>query len=105
MSNDSKKTAEPVKLNFTDITEDDCKAFLMEKVKNHYCPCCSTNAWSILSSPNNNFGLLALSKDGGFSIPPPHLPILGLACNSCGYIRQHALGLVAQWKAAKKATP
>ena len=49
-----------------------------------------------------NFGLIALSKSGAFSIPPPNIPTMGVACNNCGYIRQHALGIIVQWKAAKK---
>lgn len=107
MSQDEvKKPAELDQPTFEDlakVTEDDFKQFLVEKVKNHICPCCQTNSWSILSSPDMNLSILALSKDGAFSIPPPSIPIMGVGCNTCGYIRQHAKGMIAQWKAKKKA--
>ena len=92
------------KLNFSDITDDDFKLFLKERVKNHACPTCSTNNWGILAAPNLNFGLIGIAKSGAFSLPPPNIPIMAVACNNCGYMRQHALGIIAQWKAAKKVT-
>ncbi|WP_133250785.1 hypothetical protein [Janthinobacterium sp. 78] len=102
MSEEKSGPAESGKLNFADVTEDDFKLFLQERVKSHACPSCGTNGWGILSAPNMNFGLIALSKSGAFSIPPPNIPTMGVACNNCGYIRQHALGIIVQWKAAKK---
>ena len=93
------------KLDFTNITEDDIKAFLQEKVKNHMCPCCNSTAWSIISSPGMNFGLVAFATSGAFNIPPPYIPIVGVACSTCGYVRQHALGQLALWKAEKAAKP
>lgn len=107
MSQDEVKAqTESSKPNFEDfasITEEEFKQFLIEKVKNHVCPCCQTNSWAILSSPNMNLSILALSKDGAFSIPPPSIPIMGVGCNTCGYIRQHSKGMVAKWKSEKKA--
>ena len=92
----------PSELDLKNLTQDDFKQFLNEKLKNHACPCCLANKWSLLTAPNMTFGLIAVQKDGGFSLPPPNIPVMGVACNNCGYIRQHAMGLVAQWKAAKK---
>lgn len=103
MSQGNGNTPTTSELDFASVSEDDFRDFLMEKVKNHACPCCLTNNWAILSAPNMNFGILAIPKNGGFSMPPPTIPVMGIACNACGYIRQHALGKIAQWKAAKKA--
>lgn len=83
------------------ITEEDFKAFLSEKVKVHACPCCQTNAWGILGSNEFGLGIIAFQKNAGFTVPPPHVPVFGVSCNTCGYIRLHATGMIAQWKAAK----
>jgi hypothetical protein len=90
-------------LDMANVTEQDFKQFLSEKIKNHGCPCCLSNNWMILDVPNMVFGLVALPKLGGFNMPPPHVPMLSMSCVTCGYIRNHATGIVAQWKADKKA--
>lgn len=83
------------------ITDDDFKEFLNEKVINHPCPCCTSNVWSILGSPEYFMGMVGFQKDGGFSLPPPHIPVYGVACNVCGYVRVHSIGVVVAWKSAK----
>jgi hypothetical protein len=84
------------------ITQDDIRNFVLEKVINHFCPACSTNNWALLGDQEHVLALMALRHNGAFSIPPPSMPVAAMACNNCGYIRSHALGAIALWKAAKK---
>lgn len=86
------------------ITVTDFKAFLAEKVKVHNCPCCLANEWAIMHGEDYTLGIMALQKNGAFSVPPPNIPVTGAACNSCGYIRMHALAVVAEWKSKRDAT-
>jgi hypothetical protein len=94
-------TPEEVKKAIQDFTFEDIQAFFAEKVKVHTCPTCLTNKWQIVGGKDHLMSLMALEKGGGFAIPPPSVPIAAIACNNCGYIRSHALGVLAQWKDEK----
>lgn len=80
------------------LTLDDIRNFLLTKVKNHHCPLCLTNAWAVIGDEKHVLGIIGLPNEGGFSIPPPNIPVAGVSCNECGYIRMHNLGNVAKWK-------
>lgn len=83
------------------ITQDDIKEFILAKVTNHFCPACSSNAWSLLGDDEHVLALMALRSNGAFSMPPPSMPVAAMACTNCGYVRSHALGAIAKWKTAK----
>lgn len=96
---ESEKSASPP---FESITEDDIKNFIVEKVKNHFCPTCSANTWMLLGDKEHYLALMALRRNGSFPLPPPSIPVAAMACTVCGYVRSHALGTIIAWKDAKE---
>lgn len=83
-------------INIADITD-----FVNEKVKNHLCPCCSANDWVVLGDKENFVAWLGISKEHGFTLPPPAIAIVALECKNCAFIRNHSLTAIAQWKITK----
>jgi hypothetical protein len=84
-------------ISFEDIAE-----FIKERVRNHLCPCCSTNDWTVVGDADHLLGIVGAPKTGGFEIPPPIIPVVGLECKNCGYVRVHTLARIALWKQEKK---
>ncbi|WP_208280134.1 hypothetical protein [Massilia oculi] len=97
MTEESKDNPNPM----NGITGEDIRDFVVEKVTIHTCPACAQNNWSVIGDEDHTISLMALHKTSGFAIPPPSIPVAAIACNNCGYIRCHALGLIATWKAQK----
>lgn len=89
---ENKKTKEP-----SEVTNDDIAKFLETKAKVHQCPVCLSGSWAIVNDPNHNLGLMALPKDGSFRMPPASIPVAAVACETCGYLRLHAMGLIANF--------
>lgn len=63
------------------------------------CPLCGTNTWTVadgyfVQPLNINFNALAL---GGTSIPS-----IALVCSNCGFMSQHALGVLGLMPDEKK---
>ena len=52
------------------------------------CSLCGENDWSI---SDQALGMVITNPGGGFSVPPPNVPVAILACNNCGHIRMHSL--------------
>lgn len=86
---------------FEKLTDDEIKEFIMEKVKNHSCPACSSNHWMLLGDTDHYLAMMALRRNGTFSLPPPSIPVASMACTVCGYVRNHAMGTILEWKAKK----
>ncbi|MDX0329295.1 hypothetical protein GOC48_03835 [Sinorhizobium meliloti] len=67
------------------------------KVKNNKCESCGENNWQAVEEMQGHYpSIVALSKDGAFSIPPKHFRTLLLVCNSCHYTRTYAVPQTAE---------
>jgi hypothetical protein len=80
------------------ITIAEVDKFLSEKIKDAACPTCREKAWSIIHDQSQLLSLIGMPTNGGFSIPPPSIPVIATVCVNCGYARMHVLGVIFQWK-------
>lgn len=83
------------------LTTGEIIKFLEEVTKVMNCPVCTHAKWTVIDPGPNNFALIGVPRNGGFSIPPAYIPLIGVACDNCGYLRSHAAGIVAKWKLNK----
>lgn len=86
--------------DFAEISFEDISAFIKQQVKNHACPCCTINDWSVIGDDEHFLVLVGMRKNGNFPLPPPTIPAFAIDCKNCGYIRTHSLARVVSWKKA-----
>lgn len=55
------------------------------------CPRCGNNSFSLVGGYFNHFIQLNL---GGVSIGGPSVPTTAVVCNNCGWVAEHALGVL-----------
>ncbi|WP_406805390.1 hypothetical protein [Burkholderia semiarida] len=83
------------------VEQKDVVEFLNERAKNHNCPVCLSNKWTLIMESDMAAGVPMFRKDGGLAVPPPNIPAVAAGCDVCGFLRLHALGVIAQWKKKK----
>jgi hypothetical protein len=88
----------PTVLELASITVEDVNKFLFEKIKDASCPACAERSWSVIHDQTQLLSLIGMPTNGGFSIPPPSIPVIATVCVNCGYARMHVLGVIFQWK-------
>jgi uncharacterized Zn finger protein len=61
---------------------------LQKKKVGTTCPSCGQNEWAIIDQV---VSVQIADINGGVRLPAPFIPSAGLICNSCGFVRVHAL--------------
>ena len=79
-----------------ELTEQEIIEFFNKQTKQHNCPVCLQNNWSILLHPDAEFGLAGVRRDSLPDSFPLNIPTIAVACNSCGYLRLHAKAIVVE---------
>jgi hypothetical protein len=84
------------------ITFDEAAEFIAERVKNHVCPSCHTDEWSLVGDEEHLLVMVGVKKGEDFSLPPPGIPVFAINCKFCGHIKFHALAVISKWKMDRK---
>ncbi len=77
------------------LTDDDKRkiiAKLAEKKVVASCPMCSNKNFTLADGYFTN--PLQMSPQGGLLIGGPSIPTIAIICTQCGFISQHALGIL-----------
>jgi hypothetical protein len=64
---------------------------LNEKLKNAQCPMCSSTSFTLL---DDYFSRVLQPDYTGLTIGGPSIPTVGIFCNNCGFISEHAIGVL-----------
>lgn len=65
---------------------------ILKKIPSLSCPMCKTNKFSL--SGGYFLNTLQDTFNGGLSIGGPAIPTASLICNNCGFVSQHAVGIL-----------
>ncbi|CAG9172462.1 hypothetical protein CURE108131_23065 [Cupriavidus respiraculi] len=79
------------------LTNEQILSFLESVGKNHVCPYCTSEKWTLIRDEDLVLAVLGLKKDGTFPAPPTNVPVALVGCDVCGYLRHHALGVIKRW--------
>ena len=80
------------------VTGIEMKRFCEGRKVSGICPCCGQLNWDVESpSKDSQWALTASSRDGGFKIPQPAIPVVTLICQNCSFVRTHAFMGVITW--------
>lgn len=63
--------------------KDKIVTWLKEKGKNHHCPVCSVNDWTVADNLLNGM----VFSGGNFIVGGPSYPMAFIVCNNCAYTR------------------
>lgn len=77
------------------ITEQEVIDFLTPRTRSYQCPVCLTQKWGVFLRPDMRFGLLGEHLNGNVIVPPPLLPTVMAICETCHFMRLHALEAIA----------
>ena len=68
---------------------------LQAKNAYHSCPTCGWHEWSVVDPEKDGYVMTTLTTDPNImSVPQPHIPTYAIICDSCGYIRFHAISVL-----------
>jgi hypothetical protein len=76
---------------FTNDEKERIKAEVLKKIPNLTCPMCQNKNFTMAEGYFSNTMQTDFSS---FSIGGQAIPTIGIICNNCGFVSQHALGIL-----------
>jgi hypothetical protein len=86
------------------LTQEDVLQFFAERKVNTNCPSCGANVWSLIAGDLLvQLHVVPVTRSGAPDIGTNALPTIGMVCENCGHVRQHAAVALGLWLRDRRA--